>query len=762
MTAAGGDCVRIGLREARGLRASSGRSRVEDFTVRRTLIGCLVAATFLAMVPAATPPARADLPGFSISVWDIHTNGIWRKEVRRREIARWYRHYSWVSDVRLWLNRRAEGVWLTGQALTQFHCVGHCVLQNPNGPGVWRIWRSFTRTDVRRFRAHWRVFWAGHVNPVVANAAGPPTSPNPLNSRFMLTLDHYEVVTPMEPQDPNPNTPLINEAVMIMTDDGAMHFLGEPGFEQMPDTAANPNGFQLITTANTEQQLPPAPERLIDPPIPPKGMVEVSPGAYVEWLMDDFGNVLVDRDGDGAPDDPLSPGVLGEQKHQALLGMPTGQDGNELPIQRPNQEPQAYCWVLDPAGNVLGSTPGKVVMGPPVDLNGDGAADNAEGAPIPMEPTIRDENDVPMPTGGPVDFAVVEEDAPTAAELAEFNQRLIAAGFLPIQPPFRLCIRQLRARFWWGIDRRFVMDCWRHHWVWRVAHHINLTVGTHRVWLTRLALSQFLSSHHHFVVGQPPTWTMLNLTHVRFFRICYRVYCPRPNIARIRVDQIWLVVPVHPEDPNSDLMLLTNVQDENLLLPPAVLAGLVPDPLPVGPDGVLVEELDPVLDTLDIGGGGTGNFDGDLNALAMQPGVMMDVPFLGNEDSPERMDNNQLQLYCWALDRNGNLARETFSVGVPCPADLNGDGVVGAADLALMLGSWGFAPGSPADLSGDGFVNAFDLALMLGSWGPCAGPRGDVSFTVGPQPAMPEFTDDMGNPMGNPTDMGLMMQADPL
>jgi hypothetical protein len=54
-----------------------------------------------------------------------------------------------------------------------------------------------------------------------------------------------------------------------------------------------------------------------------------------------------------------------------------------------------------------------------------------------------------------------------------------------------------------------------------------------------------------------------------------------------------------------------------------------------------------------------------------------------------------------------------------CPADLNGDGMVSAADLALLLGSWG-PGGGAADLSGDGAVNATDLALLLGSWGPCS------------------------------------------
>ncbi len=54
-----------------------------------------------------------------------------------------------------------------------------------------------------------------------------------------------------------------------------------------------------------------------------------------------------------------------------------------------------------------------------------------------------------------------------------------------------------------------------------------------------------------------------------------------------------------------------------------------------------------------------------------------------------------------------------------CPADLDGDGAVGPADLAQLLGAWGPNPGHPADLNGDGVVDAADLAQLLGAWGPC-------------------------------------------
>ena len=49
------------------------------------------------------------------------------------------------------------------------------------------------------------------------------------------------------------------------------------------------------------------------------------------------------------------------------------------------------------------------------------------------------------------------------------------------------------------------------------------------------------------------------------------------------------------------------------------------------------------------------------------------------------------------------------------PADLNGDGLVNAADIAVLLGNWG---GSGAgDINGDGTVSAPDLAALLAAWG---------------------------------------------
>jgi hypothetical protein len=55
---------------------------------------------------------------------------------------------------------------------------------------------------------------------------------------------------------------------------------------------------------------------------------------------------------------------------------------------------------------------------------------------------------------------------------------------------------------------------------------------------------------------------------------------------------------------------------------------------------------------------------------------------------------------------------------VLCPSDLNADGTVDAADLAILLGGWGTG-GTVADINGDGLVDGSDLAQLLGAWGGC-------------------------------------------
>ncbi len=65
-------------------------------------------------------------------------------------------------------------------------------------------------------------------------------------------------------------------------------------------------------------------------------------------------------------------------------------------------------------------------------------------------------------------------------------------------------------------------------------------------------------------------------------------------------------------------------------------------------------------------------------------------------------DSNSLTAFLLACDDQG------------VPGDLDGDGGVGPADLAILLGSWG-EPGA-SDLDGDGLTGPSDLAMLLGLW----------------------------------------------
>ncbi|MCA9289794.1 MAG: hypothetical protein KDA25_01625 [Phycisphaerales bacterium] len=65
-------------------------------------------------------------------------------------------------------------------------------------------------------------------------------------------------------------------------------------------------------------------------------------------------------------------------------------------------------------------------------------------------------------------------------------------------------------------------------------------------------------------------------------------------------------------------------------------------------------------------------------------------------------------------DVNGNGVPDECETIID--ADLNGDGVVGPADLAILLGQWGPCRGCAADLDGDGIVGPGDLSALLAQW----------------------------------------------
>lgn len=57
-----------------------------------------------------------------------------------------------------------------------------------------------------------------------------------------------------------------------------------------------------------------------------------------------------------------------------------------------------------------------------------------------------------------------------------------------------------------------------------------------------------------------------------------------------------------------------------------------------------------------------------------------------------------------------------FSAAPTCPADLDGDGLVGVGDLLTLLAGWGTPA---ADLDGDGTTGVGDLLTVLSAWGAC-------------------------------------------
>lgn len=68
----------------------------------------------------------------------------------------------------------------------------------------------------------------------------------------------------------------------------------------------------------------------------------------------------------------------------------------------------------------------------------------------------------------------------------------------------------------------------------------------------------------------------------------------------------------------------------------------------------------------------------------------------------------------WVDDGNGNGVADVCGDGAAIPGDLDGDGMVGPADLALLLSAWGGR--GPGDLDGDGIVGPVDLASLLAAW----------------------------------------------
>ena len=62
-----------------------------------------------------------------------------------------------------------------------------------------------------------------------------------------------------------------------------------------------------------------------------------------------------------------------------------------------------------------------------------------------------------------------------------------------------------------------------------------------------------------------------------------------------------------------------------------------------------------------------------------------------------------------------------YEFQLPCPWDLNGDGVVNVLDLIELVMSFGPCEDCSADIDDDGIVNVLDLIALIMNFGPCPG-----------------------------------------
>jgi hypothetical protein len=104
--------------------------------------------------------------------------------------------------------------------------------------------------------------------------------------------------------------------------------------------------------------------------------------------------------------------------------------------------------------------------------------------------------------------------------------------------------------------------------------------------------------------------------------------------------------------------------------------------------------------------GGTAVFGGGgAYAVVARGDAFVDCDANGRDDGGEIAANP-------ALDANLDGVLDRCQ---PVTGDLTGDGLVGAADLTVLLSAWG-TRGSPADLNGDGVVGSADITVLLSAW----------------------------------------------
>lgn len=125
--------------------------------------------------------------------------------------------------------------------------------------------------------------------------------------------------------------------------------------------------------------------------------------------------------------------------------------------------------------------------------------------------------------------------------------------------------------------------------------------------------------------------------------------------------------------------------------------------------------VDGILDVnvINLGGGTFDPQQGDEFIILRATGAL-DGTF---DKDPISYGNGKV--YLWSVAVGNDTVTLHLDDTLPCPADLNSDGIVDGADLGILLGDWGACPGCISDLVDDNLVDGADLGVLLGEWGPC-------------------------------------------